>query len=171
MTHDLIWNEKFLSPENITLDAEQVEQAIALSQAATSEAQQWQTYLNALARFGLEEWLRKRAPDLPVQRNRNLSQLRVNQFNLFLLARDSLYNEVTVPIASQPLHFYVLIEVLEELEQVCIRGYIQHRQVIEMRDLLQRDETSYLLPIDRFELNPDKLLLSFRCLDPASTLR
>jgi hypothetical protein len=61
---DFIFNGMFLSLENITLSPEQMTWAIELSQSIVSETQRWQTYLNALALAGIEQWLQKRAPEL-----------------------------------------------------------------------------------------------------------
>jgi hypothetical protein len=62
--NNFIPNATFLSLENITLSPEQIEWAIELSQSVPTESQQWQTYLNALALAGVEQWLQKRAPEL-----------------------------------------------------------------------------------------------------------
>ena len=46
-----------LATESVNLSPEVVDQAVALSLNIPNEERQWQTYLNALALFGFEEWL------------------------------------------------------------------------------------------------------------------
>lgn len=204
--NDFILNGTFLSLESISLSSEQIERAIELSQSVTPEAQQWQTYLNALALAGVEQWLQKRAPELPFRSDwllgkesnfivdssrqsltlkkppdatfiESICQLQVNEFKLYLIATDSLY-DTNVSISRTAVEspefipqFYVLIEVLEELEQTTIRGYLRRDRLIHQQEsigLQSESDTTYLLPIDWFEPDSDKLLLCLRCLDSAA---
>lgn len=221
---DFILNGTFLSLESITLSSEQIEWALELSQSVTSEPQQWQTYLNALALQGIKQWLQKRAPELILSSewfsrkendslgdsssqllvmskppdatfSESICQLSLNEFKLYLIATDSLY-DTNVSISRTAFessqfipHFYVLVEVLEELEQTNIRGYLRHdwlcqhlkgdrEALLETADhflhqqqsigLQPESDTTYLLPIDWFERDSDQLLLCLRCLDPAA---
>ncbi len=204
--NDLILNGAFLSLENIILSSEQIEWALELCQSVTPEPQQWQTYINALALAGVDQWLQKRAPELTLDseflsrkesdilanssyqsltRNKHpnatfsesVCQLQVNEFNLYLIATDSFYDtnisisRTAVESAQFMPHFYVLVEVLEELEQTTIRGYLRRNHLIHQQEsigLQPESDTTYLLPIDWFEPDSDKLLLCLRCLDPAT---
>lgn len=213
--NDFTLNGTFLSLENITLSPEQIEWAIQLSKSVTSQAQQWQTYLNALALASVEQWLQKRAPELTInsewlpgreshslvdssrQRltmrqppdatfSESICRLQVNEFKIYLIATDSLY-DTTVSLSKTAVessqfvpHFYVLVEILEELEQTNIRGYLQRdclchrlkgdRFIHQQQSIgLQREsDTTYLLPYDWFEQDSDKLLLCLRCLEPTA---
>jgi hypothetical protein len=209
MTHDFIDNDfivngVFLTLESIPLSPEQIEWAIQISQSVTSEIQ-WQTYLNALALAGVEQWLQKRAPELTLKSewlagregnfsldkphqhlmrkppdatfSKSICQLNVNEFKVYLIATDSLYDtqvslsKIAVESSEFIPHFYVLVEILEELEQTHIWGYLQRDQLIHQQQsigLQHESDTAYLLPLDWFEQDSDKLLLALRCLDPTA---
>jgi hypothetical protein len=204
--NDFILNGTFLPPETIILSSEQIEWALELSQSVTPEPQQWQTYLNALALAGVDQWLQKRAPELTLNSeclsrkesdflvdssrqsltlmrptdatfSESICQLQVNEFNLYLIVTDSLYDtnisisRTAVESAQFIPHFYVLVEVLEELEQTTLRGYLRRDHLIHQQEsigLRRESDTTYLLPIDWFEPDSDKLLLCLLCLDPAA---
>lgn len=98
----------------------------------------WQIYLNTLALLGFEVWLEKRLPGKVI--NRDIStittagNLKVDEYKFCAIATESLLCEVVkIPKAIIEnhhyfAHFYVLLEVLEEEEQVVIRGFIPHKQ-------------------------------------------
>lgn len=203
---DFIFNGMFLSLENITLSPKQMAWAIELSQSIISEPQRWQTYLNALALVGIEQWLQKRAPELTLSNewlpgkeidaftdsshqklrmrkpthstlNESICQLKVNDFNLYLLTMSSLYDtkaslsKRAVESSQFIPHFYVLVEVIEELGQANILGYLQRERFIHQQQsigLQPESNTTYLLPVDWFEQDSDKLLLCLRCLEPTA---
>ncbi|MFB2877783.1 DUF1822 family protein [Floridanema aerugineum] len=190
---DFILNGNFLCEDNISLTAKQVEWAIELSQSVISESQKWQTYLNGLALAGVEQWLQKRSPELSLsnlllsgKKNNfaadamfieSICQLQVNKFQIYLIATDSLYNpDVSIPktaVESSEFipHFYILVEIIEELEQINVQGYLQRDRLIHYQQsigLQSESETNYLLPLDWFEDDSDKLLLALRCLEPTA---
>jgi hypothetical protein len=198
---DLILDGKFLSPENITLNPEQIERAIELSQSATPATQQWQTYLNVLALAGLERWLQKRAPELNSSRewllrkerkfpddnsmvkspdatpNESFCRVKVNGFNIYLISRSILYDThvslAKTAVESPPFipHFYVLVDILEEIGQANVWGYLRRDRFMQQRQtvgLPRESETTYLLPLEWFERECDRLLLYLRCLEPAA---
>lgn len=179
-----------LPAEAIGLEPDQIDQAVQLSTLISSEAQQWQTYLNALAVFGFEQWLSQRAAELPINREHcsvfqpqyaNVIQavcnLRVSEFNLCLATIGSLVDEaVELPRAVVDLpefsaHFYVVLEILEEQEQAKVWGFLRHDQLIMLRQSVnlqaERDWT-YPLPSAWFDRNSDHLLLYLRCLEPTA---
>lgn len=184
---------RFLSPESIALEPEQIDWAIELSQSAATEAERWQTYLSTLALLGLQDWLHKRSPELSIDswlsesRRPNLIQtphlsqqvccLRVGQFKLYLLLTDCLEDPmVTVPKAIVDLtdfapDFYVLVEVLEELGEVRVYGYLPQTQLAsetEVANLAQEDAQTMLLPVSQFIQDPDGLLFNLRFADAAA---
>jgi hypothetical protein len=218
MTHDFIdddlsLNGTFIPLESIPLSLEHVAWAIQLSQSVPSEIQ-WQTYLNALALAGVEQWLQKRAPELVLKskwlagREDNFSlnklyqplmnkptdatfsesicQLQVNEFKLYLIATDSLYDtqislsKTAIESSDFIPQFYVLVEILEELEQIHIRGYLQrdwlchrlkddgliHQQ--QSISLQPESDSAFFLPLEWFGQDSDKLLLALRCLEPTA---
>ncbi|MEA5497570.1 DUF1822 family protein [Limnoraphis robusta Tam1] len=177
---------KYFAEDSISLTLEQVNLAAEMSKKlATRPRQQWQVYLNILAKLGIVEWLRLRAPEFTIEHDIQLSSLSVNQvqvdnFRLNLIVTDSSTNsEVCVPRvlleneinASQ---LYVLVEVIEDLpvledaeEQVnvSVLGYLTSTQLSQQTPIIIDDELA-LLSTDWFELKPDKLLLYLRCFEP-----
>lgn len=194
MTYFFIDDDQFsaqlLSPDSVTLTPEQIDWAVDLSQNAATEAEQWQTYLNTLALQGVQEWLHKRSPELPLKSNwlpgfmrtpihtsqtthlsQFVSRLEIGDFKLYLVTSDCVDDPmVAVPqtIVEQRSFdpdLYMLVEVLEELAQVRVTGYLPQSQLNGQR--LQTEEQSALLPLSEFTPDPDKLLLHLRCSDPA----
>ncbi len=176
--------------ETLELSAEAIEAAIALSVQIPHEERQWQTYLNALALSGFEQWLEERAPELEVRRDscslfqpatanaiEAIANLQVNGFQLCLLAMGSLTDEeVTVPRAVVDLpeytaHFYAIVEVQEEQETAVIRGFLSYDQLRERRATVNREaeaDWTYQLPLTWFDSDTDHLLLNLRGLEPAA---
>lgn len=177
-----------LSTETIDLSSEKINQAVELSSAIPNEERQWQTYLNALALFGFEQWLEERAPEVRINREQcslfnpatanaieAVCNLKVNEFNLCLIATGSLADEeVIIPRAVVDLpefipHFYVLLEVQEELSNVTVQGFLSSQQLMNQRANLQADEDwTYLLPVTWFEDELDSFLLYLRALEPTA---
>lgn len=179
-----------LPAEAIALEPNQIDQAVQLSHSIGSEAQQWQIYLNALALLGFEQWLSERAAELPINREHcsvlqpqyanvmeAVCNLRVGEFNLCLIAIGSLTDEIidlpraVVDLPEFTVHFFVVLEILEEQEQAKVWGFLRHDQLIALRQSVnlqaERDWT-YALPAAWFDCNPDHLLLYLRCLEPAA---
>jgi Protein of unknown function (DUF1822) len=159
--------------ETIWLEPEQFEQARTFISPCVSKASQWQLYLNALALFGFEQWLRKST----VMRSIDWSQcvndigamynLNVDDFKLTLIAKEHILDEITeIPSAAivQPdraAHFYVLLEVSEEQARIMIRGFLRYdqlRQALKQvnQPCLQND--SYQIPLSAFDPDPNHLL-------------
>lgn len=137
-----------MPPECIDLSPEDFHQAIQLSDPITSEQSQWQTYLHGLALVGFVTWLRERMPDLSVQPERSslwqpplataiaaVCNLQAGPFSLCLLATSQVWaDQITVPRAVLDLpefaaHFYVVIEVQEEQEQLVIHGIARYDEL------------------------------------------
>ena len=176
-----------LPTEAIDLSPAIFDLAINLSAKITNEERQWQTYLNALALGGFEEWLGDRSTDLTVNKEQctlfqpsttsaidAVSNLYVGDFKLCLIAIGSLTDEeVTLPRAVVDLpeyipHFYVLIEVQEEQETAMIQGFISYEQLINKQrrtNLEAEEDWTYQLPLSWFEFDADRLLLNLRCLE------
>ena len=175
----------------IHLSPEQMRQAAHWSQIVLKPEQQWQVYLNALALLGFEQWLHQRAPELmltdeqcsihhPIYASliNATYNLQVGEFKLCILAIGSLTDtQVSLPRAVLDLpefaaHWYVLVEVLEECEQARIYGCFSYDSLTRQANSLSIEELTieldwnYAVPIERFTLEPDDLLLNLRCLDP-----
>lgn len=186
-----IWLDfEALSTEAVDLSPEAIIQAAQLSAQIPHEERQWQTYLNALALFGFEQWLEERATELNIERDdcsvlqpsqanaiEAVCNLKVNGFNLCLIATGSLTDEdVTLPRAAVDLpefipHFYVLVDVQEEQETAVISGFLSYSQLVERRanETLQAEEDwTYQMSLSWFEGEPDTLLLYLRGLEASA---
>lgn len=113
----------------------------------------------------------------------SICQIQVNEFKLYLIATDSFYDtqvslsKTTVESSEFIPHLYVWVEILEELEQIHIRGYLQRdwlchhlndNQLIHQQQLQPESDSTYFLTLDWFEQDSDKLLLALRCLEPTA---
>ncbi|HEY9612167.1 DUF1822 family protein [Allocoleopsis sp.] len=172
-----------LPPEIIWLEPEHFERAIEISNSVKSEAQQWQTYLNALALVSFEEWLSTRIPNKTVNRDTKLIEaggyLKVGEFKLYLIATEHLLDEVVnLPQAAIEqleliAHFYVVLEVLEEQEQVLVRGVGRYDQVLNyfrQSNLQVFQDSYYQLPLSLFDTEPNDLVVYCRLLEPTAIL-
>jgi hypothetical protein len=172
---------RLLLPEIIWLEPEHFDRAIEITDQVKSEAHKWQTYLNALALLGFEGWLSERLPEKTVNRDTNLIEsvchLKVGEFKLCLIATEHLLDEVVnVPqdAIQEPrlaAHFYVVLEVLEEQEEVIFRSVGCYDQLVNYlcRSYLQLLRNScYELPLSLFDAEPNDLLVYCRLLEPTA---
>ncbi|MBV6625921.1 MAG: DUF1822 family protein [Rivularia sp. (in: Bacteria)] len=160
-----------IQPRIAWLEAEHYEKANNISQNINDEKNQWRVYLNQLALFGFEEWLQEQIPDIEIRHDyTNFQQksvnLRVGEFKVQLITVDSIYeNFITISqenITSPQFaaHFYVLVEILEEAEQLIIHGIIRH-------DELSQVEKSEIckIPLSNFDSEINNLFLYIRFLE------
>ncbi|NJP10963.1 MAG: DUF1822 family protein [Leptolyngbyaceae cyanobacterium RU_5_1] len=173
-------NSRLLQPEQIWLEPEHIEQAKAISDRSSPEAQQWQAYLNALALLGFEQWLSDRLPEYAITRSpkpiESVCYLEVNGFTVCLIAVEHVLDEtVRIPQAvveqsAFTAHFYVLQEASDEQELVTLRGFCRYDELIDYRDRYncQIQDGCYLLPLGFLDAEPNHLLFYCRFLQPAS---
>lgn len=175
---------RFRTPETILLEPEQFEQALfnPLVSPLVNEAGQWQLYLNALALLGFEQWLQKRTSKHFIDRTQCINEigaiynLKIDEFKLNLIAREHVLDEVAeIPreALEQPelaAHFYVLIEVSEEQQQVIIRGFLRYDQLINYCNRYNEclENGYYKVPLSAFDSEPNHLLLYCDFLVPAA---
>ena len=179
-----------IQSDTITLDSTQIEQAIELSDPIQNEDQQWQAYINALALLSFEQWLSDRAPELSMNKSqcsivspqyagllKSVCNLKVGSFKICLIpVTTSIDKTITLPriateLAEYQAHFYVIVSIIEELEQANILSFIPYYQLIaEMQSskLPVQFNWNYQLPLNWFNENSDDLLLSLRCLEAES---
>lgn len=182
------YRRRKLSPEVIYLETEHFESAKEISDQNLNEAHQWKIYLNALALLGFEKWLRERVPDIKINRHNcsisdntnvidNVCHLSLGEFHLCLITVDNLIDDfVTVPeeaITSpkRAAHFYVLLEVLEEEEQLSIHGFLRYDQLVkycQSINLEAKSDNFYQLPLSWFDPAVNNLLLYSRFLSPTA---
>jgi hypothetical protein len=177
-----------LGSAHVILDSAQYDQAIQISDAIADPDQQWQVYLNTLALFGLEEWLKERAPELQFRSDRAIlpqssgitgavTNLQLGQFKVCMVAIGSVVDTVIsipCPILDTPAlapQIYIVIEVLEEESQVQIYGYLRADQLQahhQTKPLTKKTDQTYSLPFNWFAPDPNALLRDLRCLAPSA---
>jgi hypothetical protein len=167
------WEE--LPIEMVELSDDYLTWAVQQSQTVANPEDQWQRYLQALGVAGLREWLAERAPDLAIiDCPEDFLWLRVGPFMLQLLVRGSL-DDAFVHLPDPRLQltnlipeFCVLVTVLEEQMQIQVSGYVRQEYLQEWQSQIA-ELTSlppHSIPLRKFTLNPDALLLELRCLQP-----
>lgn len=171
----------------VALSQRHFDQAVAISDRVVSEPRQWQTYLNALALFGFQEWFAEQAPDLALDWQQcslfqppyaNLIEaaydLRVNDLKLCLIstggAIDALVKlpRAVVDLANFRAHLYIIVRVLEEQGQVQVLSFLRHDQWLahqQANPLQAEPDWSYRVPIQWFDQNLHRLLLQLQCLE------
>jgi hypothetical protein len=175
-----------LSVELMALEPQQIEQARHVSQVAATEAERWQIYLNALALAGFEQWLAERSTLSLDRQSCSLFQpgyaslipavcsVQVGAFRLCLVAIEGDPEQIDLPRAVIELpewmaHFYVVVEVWEELQMVRIWGFMRHDQLMEWQPTQQvNSDWTISFPLAAFERQTDHLALHLRCLDPSA---
>lgn len=172
------------------LKPEDFEQSAEISHRIIDENLRWQTYQNALGLIGFEKWLKQRKPELQINKNQcsifqsqsvtkinAVCNLKVNDFIVCLINTNDFtdeFVEVTKAALDFPefvAHFYVLIEVLEEQQQVIINGFLRYDQLNQYRGSvnLQKSESGdYQLPLSLFNSKPNQLLLYLNFLAPSA---
>jgi Protein of unknown function (DUF1822) len=173
-----------LSPSSVELSADQVNQAVQMSEFIQDYQQRWQTYLNALALTGFKQWIGEWASELTVndsecslysakalELNDFVYNVQVGEFSVCLISAGTILDE-TIPIPdavnSASSHFYVLVEVLEEEMQTNVYGYFRHDQLMQRRKTLKSEHGIYMLPLDYFNSDSNDLLLDLRHLEPSA---
>jgi hypothetical protein len=176
---------EFLSERSIELLPAQIDRAVRISQNSEPQ-QQWQAYLNALALSGFEDWLEGWATDLEVDYSQcsvfqpqsnyllnAISSIGIGRFNVCLVVTTSLADTVVylpqavVDLPQSTPHFYVLIEVLEELMQVQIYGFLHGLRLQSQSNSLNTIfDQGYAVPLAWFAPDPTAMLRELRFLQP-----
>ncbi|MFQ4144879.1 DUF1822 family protein [Chlorogloeopsis sp. ULAP02] len=166
---------RLLLPETVWLEPEHFLLANQTSsQQTTNASNSWQVYLNTLALLAFEVWLRDRLPEqvvsVDISAIATAGNLKVGEYKFCAFATENLLDEiVNIPqeLIEQPqlaAHFYVLLEVLEEEEEVVIRGFLPYKKLVEMKSNLELPVSDgyYQLPLSFFDIEPNHLLLYHR---------
>jgi len=161
---------RLLLPETIWLEPEHFFLAQKICPPDTANGD-WQTYLNTLALLAFEEWLKEHLPDKVISRDTSSIQaagnLKIDDFKFCAIAVEHLLDEVVdipqavVEKSELAAHFYVVLEVLEEEEEVIVKGFLTYKQLIEMKSnfKLSVSEGCYQLPLSKFDMEPTHLLM------------
>ena len=76
-----------------------------------------------------------------------------------------------IDLPEYAAHFYVLINVVEEQQEVCIDRWIGHQEILARKqtaNLTAEADWTYELPLAWFNPETDDLLLQLRCLEPSA---
>ncbi|WP_017302223.1 DUF1822 family protein [Nodosilinea nodulosa] len=169
-----------LRSTTVTLTAESIRWAAEICRREADLAQQWPTFLRAMALAGLQQWLAagsgglslRYAPDQVPTPDR---LYRVNDFRLCLVAQGSLSDEVvTIPQGTLDdrtnfAHLYILAEVHEEADQVTILAGLRRDRLLahcQQTSLVASASGTYTLPVRYFDTSPEDMLLYLSCLNP-----
>ncbi|MUG91167.1 DUF1822 family protein [Scytonema sp. UIC 10036] len=165
-------------PESVWLEPEHFYQATQISNQIMNETKQWQIYLNSLGLFGFEQWLTARLPEQSIQKQTHVietcAQLQLGEFKFCVISTEHLLDEVvSIPenIIHAPelvAHFYVVLEVSEEQEEVIIRGCLRYDQLVTYCSSDRLHDGSYQLGLSVFDSEPNHLLHYYLHLEPSS---
>lgn len=162
---------RLLLPETICLEPEHFFLTRKICSSDTANSGDWQTYLNTLALLAFEKWLKERLPNKVISRDISSIQaagnLKIDDFKFCAIAVEHLLDEVvSIPqaVVEKPklaAHFYVVLEVLEEEEEVIVKGFLAYKQLIEMKSnfKLSVSEGCYQLALSAFDMEPTHLLM------------
>jgi len=180
MNHSMsVTDVRLLLPETLWLEPEHFEQAREISQQQNGEAQQWQAYLQTLTMLSFADWLANRLPSSSIQpiasEVDNVSYLQLDKFQLCLIATEHVLDEiVSIPKStlesSSSAHFYVVLEVLEDQEQVIIRGFLRCDELTaQSRQITSSpSDAFYWIPLDAFDAELNHLIMYVHHLDPGT---
>ncbi|HEY9749712.1 MAG TPA: DUF1822 family protein [Allocoleopsis sp.] len=175
-------------PEVISLQATQINEALALSQRVSDPGKQWAVYLNALALAGFRQWLAARTLNFSLDETQcvilepaiadgtsAVCHLQANALRLCLIALeperegDLLIPQIVVDRPDLAAHFYIPMILYEEQGAIGLPGFIRQDTLTQQRDthgLTHREDSTYVLPKSWLDPDLDHLLLYLSCLDP-----
>jgi hypothetical protein len=176
-----------LNETRTELSLEQIQKAAKFSQSIRLPQQRWQAYLGGLAVLGFEKWLKERAADLQIKTDNawqprlanfvtNACNIQVGDFKICLLTANNISPNPSVPfgvfdVPDLTAHFYVLMQVIEEEQQVAIFGFMSYQQYQRYQQIAHLEparDWNYSLPITWFNQDAETLLLNLRCLDSSA---
>jgi Protein of unknown function (DUF1822) len=176
-----------LDEESLSLTDEQITRASRISDLVADIGLKWQVYLNVLGLAGFENWLDDQSDDLKVDCSEcsllsnpaipAADNLLIRGFKVCTIAVSSIDEDyISIPQSilsdsSKAAHFYVFVQVLEEIAQTSILGFIRYDQLkarIEMEPLEHFPDGTNDLPNEWLIKGSDELLLYLRCLDPVA---
>jgi hypothetical protein len=171
-------NIRLTLPESVWLEPEHFHQAIKKSDRTMNEAKRWQIYLNNLGLLGFEQWLDERLPEQAMQKQTHVmetcAQLQLGKFKFCLICSEHLLDEmVNVPEDAidepeQTSHFYVVLEVSEEQEEVILRGCLRYDRLATYCTGDRLNSGYYQMPLSVFDPEVNHLLYYYLYLEPSS---
>ena len=163
---------RFLIPEVIYLESEHFDRAEEICLQSNHEDKQWVNHLNSLALVAFKDWLEEKLStynlSLEIKAIEDGYYLSVGKINYFLITVEHLLDEIVnvsknlINTSTIKADFYVLIEVLEEEEEVVIKGFLNydnlHYHCTEVISELSNNDF-YQIPLSIFDSEPNHLLL------------
>lgn len=170
----------------IELQTQWLDRALTISENSYNRSRQFNLYLQSLALFSFEYWIHAREPNLAINIANSsvfkpevaniidvICDLQVGDFKVCLIPTISNDDsEIIIPryVVDTPefaAHFYVIVEIDEELELSFIRGFINRDRLIDNKPNYPLDiDWNYAVPASLFEVKTEKLLVNLQCLDP-----
>lgn len=172
--------------EIIHLDSEQIEEAWQITENVQAKKGQLQIYFQALGLVAFEEWLKKREPNLSVDKKQvsllypeyaqainAVYNLQVGEFKICLIPTLSFSDEIinipqaVIDVPEFAAHFYIVIGVEDELEIAAIRGFTRYDELVNVTHKNPvLSDGNYELNLANFHQQIDELLLYLQCLSP-----
>ena len=163
---------RLLIPEVIHLESEHFKRAKKMCSQTSNETKQWQSYLSSLGLVAFKDWLTDKLSqhnlDLDVSTFDNNYYLSSEKFKYCLISVEHVLDEIVsisrniIDISSMLADFYVLIEVLEEEEEVIIKGFLGYDSLTnycsQVNSSLSYNDY-YKIPLSLFDWEPNHLLL------------
>lgn len=164
---------RLLIPEVIHLEAEHFERAKEIYLKTSDEPKLWESHVNSLALVAFGDWLTEKLSqynlDLEIKVIDNTYFLCAGEFKYCLIGVEHILDEVVnisrkiINISTILPDFYVLSEVLEEEEEIIIKGFLSYEDLnnycLQVNSQLS-DNDEYQIPLSVFDLEPNHLLLS-----------
>lgn len=142
---EILWIE----PEHYERANEQVETA---SRHLQRESYQWKAYINSLGLFAFESWAKANLHTADIQPIAGeatvVRYLNIEGFKICIITTEHVLDEVVQfpeSIVCQPslaAHLYVVLEVLEDQQQVMIRGFLRYDELAARLTLRSQQSTT-----------------------------
>ena len=169
----------------IELQPQWLERSLTISEDLHNQSRQYNLYLQAVALFVFEFWIHLREPNLVINIAESsvfhpeianiidvICNVKIGDFKLCLIPTlDASDSEVIIPryvvdIPEFAAHFYVLIEIDEELELGLIKGFLDGDRLQTNKNNYPLDiDWNYAVPLRLFESKIEKLLVNLQCLE------
>lgn len=169
----------------IELEQQWLDRALALSENLHNRSRQFNLYLQALALFSFESWIHLREPNLVINLANSsvfkpelaniidvVCNVQVGDFKICLIPiLDDGDSEIIIPryvvdVPEFTAHFYVLVEIDEELEIAIIREFIDYdRLMVNKANYVLDSDWNYVVPNSLFVSKPKNLLVNLQCLE------
>lgn len=170
----------------IELQPQWFDRALKISEDLHNQSRQFNLYFQALALFSFESWISLREPNLVINKTESsvlkpdlanildvTCNVEIGNFKVCLIPTiDALDSEILIPryvvdIPEFTAHFYVLVEIDEELELSLIRGFLDLDRLIANKTNFSLDiDWNYAVPSSLLESKIEKLLVNLQCLEP-----